>query len=61
MGCRQKLLLSFMVEGLMLFYGIAMAAALTPPEIAIKSLKILRYSWISEMLMANVGGVVASS
>ena len=34
MGCRQKLLLSFMVEGLMLFYGIAVAAALTPPEIA---------------------------
>ena len=34
MGCRQKLLLSFMVGGLMLFYGIAVAAALTPPEIA---------------------------
>ena len=31
---RQKLLLSFMIWGLILFYGIAVAAALTPQEIA---------------------------
>ena len=34
MGCQQKLLLSFMVGGLMLFYKITVAAALTSPEIA---------------------------
>ena len=34
MGCRQKLLLSFMIWGFVLLYGTAAAAALTPPEIA---------------------------
>ena len=38
MGCGQKLLLSFMVGVLMLFYGITVAAALTPQEIAEKAL-----------------------
>ena len=33
MGCQQKLLLSFMVGGLMLFYGTTVATALTPQEI----------------------------
>ena len=34
MGCQRKLLLSFMVGGLMLFYGTTVATALTSPEIA---------------------------
>ena len=34
MGCRHKLLLSFMIWGFVLLYGTAVAAALTPPEIA---------------------------
>ena len=33
MGCQRKLLLSFMVGGLMLFYGTTVATALTPQEI----------------------------
>ena len=33
MGCQRKLLLSFMVGGLMLFYGVTATAALTPQEI----------------------------
>ena len=33
MGCQRKLLLSFMVGGLMLFYGVTVATALTPQEI----------------------------
>ena len=33
MGCHRKLLLSFMVGGLMLFYGTTVATALTPQEI----------------------------
>ena len=34
MGCQRKLLLSFMVGGLMLFYGTTVVTALTSPEIA---------------------------
>ena len=37
MGCQRKLLLSFMVGGLVLFYGITAATALTPQEIAEKA------------------------
>ena len=34
MGCQRKLLLSFMVGGLVLCYGITVATALTSQEIA---------------------------
>ena len=34
MGCHRKLLLSFMVGGLMLFYGTTVATALTPQRLA---------------------------
>ncbi len=51
---QQKLLLSFIVGGLMLFYGIAVAAALTPQEIA----KIALGSTVHLYIINTEGGSI---